>query len=103
LNNLAYALATAEEGLRDPAEALRWARRAVEISPVEDPRFLGTLAIALAATGQADEAAAKARRALELARKRGMSELAKQIEEDLRRYEQGRTNVSPRVGQPSTK
>jgi tetratricopeptide (TPR) repeat protein len=102
LNNLAATLAVAaDDDLRDPAEALRLARRAVELSFEESPLYLNTLAAALAAAGRPDQAAATARRALDLARERGMVEMADQTEKLLRIYEQGGAYVMPRFSGPA--
>ncbi len=63
---LAWLYATSHPPLLRPAQAVRHARRAVELRPRE-PRYLATLAIALEANGQPDEALAAAREARDLA------------------------------------
>ncbi|MEM7585313.1 MAG: glycosyltransferase family 39 protein [Acidobacteriota bacterium] len=58
LNNLAYALATAEAPeLRDPARAVELAERAVELTGRQDPRPLATLDVARHAAGEHQELA----------------------------------------------
>lgn len=66
-NNLAWVYATAEDGkLRNPAESLAFARRAVKDSPQPNAAFLDTLAEALLLNGQAGEAFTIEKQALEL-------------------------------------
>jgi len=68
LNNLAWLLATDKNAdLRDGAEAVRLARRALELSNTNDWERLDTLAAAEAEAGRFGEAAASERTALALA------------------------------------
>lgn len=63
-NNFAWLLATtSDESLRDPARALRLARRAVELSSEANAYYLGTLAAAQAANGEFKAALATLRAA----------------------------------------
>ena len=56
LNNFAWLLATADRAdIRNPARAVELARKAVRLRP-DETNFNGTLAVALAADGQVDEA-----------------------------------------------
>ncbi|HOW97526.1 MAG TPA: tetratricopeptide repeat protein, partial [Kiritimatiellia bacterium] len=72
LNNAAWLLATSTNAaLRNGAEAVRFARRAVEQSAQPHPALLATLAAAQAEAGQFPEAVATTGRALDLARERG--------------------------------
>jgi tetratricopeptide (TPR) repeat protein len=88
-NAEAWTLATGDApGLRDGAEALRLARQVCEAQEPSRAEYLDTLAAALAETGQFDEAAATARKALESAV--GQAELVKQLQERLRLYESGK-------------
>jgi tetratricopeptide (TPR) repeat protein len=65
---LAWILATsAEPGLRDGAEALRWAERCAEATGYEDPDMLDTLAAAHAELGEFEQAVRWQTRAVELA------------------------------------
>jgi Flp pilus assembly protein TadD len=66
-NNLAWVYATSENPkLRNPAEALTLAHRAVETSPLPVPAFLDTLAEAQLLNGKRSEALATETRALAL-------------------------------------
>jgi tetratricopeptide (TPR) repeat protein len=68
LNNLAWALATCpEESLRDGHRAVELARKADQLSGNNNPQILGTLAAALAETGNFSEAIAADQRAIGLA------------------------------------
>jgi len=67
-NNLAWLYVTAaDRGLRNPAEALVLARRAVDSTQRANPSFLDTLAEALLLNGQPAEALATEEEALKLA------------------------------------
>jgi uncharacterized protein HemY len=55
VNELAWALATGPESMRDPKEALALARRAVAMSP-DTPLYENTLGVALYRSGQFAEA-----------------------------------------------
>jgi len=66
--NLAWLLATSPDAaVRNGAEALKLAAKAVELSHGKDPSMLDALAAAYAETGRFQEAVETARRALELA------------------------------------
>ena len=66
-NNLAWIYATADDRkLRNPADALALARRAVEDSPQPNADFLDTLAEALLLNGQASEALTIEKQAFEI-------------------------------------
>jgi Flp pilus assembly protein TadD len=78
------------DGLRDGAEAVRLAREVCEAVDPPQPEYLKTLAAALAENQQYGEAAAKAREALALARTAGQADLARQLEEQLHLYQQGK-------------
>ena len=82
LNNLAWTIATHPELHDRPAgaaEALAAAQRAAALRANREPRTLDTLAVAQAAAGRMDEAAATAERALALATAAGDAKLAAQI------------------------
>jgi tetratricopeptide (TPR) repeat protein len=67
LNNLAWLLVTSgDEAVREPAEALALAERAVALRERRDPALLDTLAEALAANGRLREAERTASEALSL-------------------------------------
>ena len=98
VNELAWLQATAADpALRDPAQALRLAERAVALTRTPDPNVLDTMAAALAALRRFDEASATAERALALAREQGADSLAIGIERRLRSYRRGRpfVQISP--------
>ena len=68
MNCLAWVLATCPEAsVRNGAEAVELARRAVKLSDGREPAILGTLAAAYAEAGRFPEAVQTARKALELA------------------------------------
>jgi tetratricopeptide (TPR) repeat protein len=65
-NNLAWLLATCPEAeLRDPSEALRLARRAVEVEP-QQGNFWNTLGVAFYRAGELEEAKKSLEKSLEL-------------------------------------
>jgi tetratricopeptide (TPR) repeat protein len=67
-NNLAWVLATVDDdNVCDPAEAVRFAKRACELTNYSNPDFLDTLAIAYAAVGDFSKAIETAVRAIQLA------------------------------------
>ncbi len=66
-NNLAWLLATAEDPrYRDPSEALKQAQQAVQLSHWKEAAFIDTLAEALYANGQYQQAVAVEKKALAL-------------------------------------
>ena len=72
LNQLAWVLATCPEAsIRNGAEAVELARRAVELTGGREPAVLGTLAAAYAEAGRFSEAVEAAERAVSLASARG--------------------------------
>jgi len=91
MNNLAWILATTSEAeLRDGERAVALAKEANEVSGVERPDFLDTLAASHAETRDFGRAIAVAERALKLARAANETALAEGIAENLRRYRAGR-------------
>ena len=90
-NNLAWLLATHRDPtVRSPDEAVRHAERAASLKP-DDPAVLDTLAASYAAAGRFEEALATSSRAARLAEERGLSSMARAIEERGERYRRGRT------------
>jgi tetratricopeptide (TPR) repeat protein len=65
-DQLAYLYATAAPPVRDPARAVRHARRALALQP-DEPVYLATLAVACQAAGDSAQALEAARRAAALA------------------------------------
>ena len=95
LSGIATSLAThPTPARRDPDEALRAARRAVELTGAEEPRPLLALADAHAASGRLDLAAATAASALSLAEAEGDRNLAAEI--------RGRLNALSSAGSPAS-
>ena len=88
-NKLAWILATVEdEKLRDPAEAVRLANRACELTQYAQPYYLDTLAVAYAANGDFPRAIETAEKALRLAV--DSETLSREIRERLELYEENR-------------
>ena len=86
--DLAWLLATADDpAVRNPAEAVDLAERAVRASSVRTWQSLDVLAAALAAAGRVQEAAVHAREAVELASAAGDDRAASEIRTRLRAYE----------------
>ncbi len=80
LNNFAWLLATKAEGTdSERAEALFLARKAVELDP-RSHRYRGTLAVALSAKGQSEQANEEGRRAVAMAREVGDSEWVREFQ-----------------------
>ena len=86
MGELAWTLAThADPKLRDPAEALRLAARAAELTSRQDPAILDALAAAYAATGDWEHATATATSAIALAQARSRA-MADEIGQRLALY-----------------
>ncbi len=102
-NNLAWLLATyPEASIRNGAEAVELAQRAVQLSDGRRPEILNTLAAAYAEIGRFSEAAETARRALELALAQDNAALADAIRARIKLYRAGsRSYETPRLPSPS--
>jgi tetratricopeptide (TPR) repeat protein len=95
-NELAWLLATGPDpALRDPAEAVRLAERAVDLSGGRDPNVLDTQAAAQAAAGQFARAAGTAARARSLALAMHAAPLAADLGVRLAGYERGVPYTQP--------
>ncbi len=106
LNDLAWVLATSPDpALRQPAEALRHALRACELTNHKVARFLGSLDAAYAATGQLDNAITTAQKVITLAEQNGETEIAGLAKARLMLYQQGRPyiQVLPDQTEPADK
>jgi tetratricopeptide (TPR) repeat protein len=87
-NNLAWLLATCPEpSLRNGAQAVELAEQATHRSRVEQAGPLDTLAAAYAEAGRFPEAVATARRALKLATRKYLPDLAKKLRERIALYQ----------------
>jgi tetratricopeptide (TPR) repeat protein len=89
VNNLAWLLAThPDDRIRDRAAALRLASHAAEVTHGKDVAVLDTLAAAFAETGRFDDAVRTSRRAIHLARAKGMEQSVKDLRTRMDRYQQ---------------
>jgi Flp pilus assembly protein TadD len=87
LAGAAWILAThPDPSTRNPAEAVRLAERAVELSTRVDPSVLSTLAVAYDAAGDRDRAMRAAERALQRTTELGTTRGVEQIRAQLERY-----------------
>jgi tetratricopeptide (TPR) repeat protein len=87
LNATARTLATCPDAqVRNGAESVTLAERAIALSPIEDPDLLDTLAAAYAEAGRFDEAVQTAARALKLASAEKQNALADAVRERLKLY-----------------
>lgn len=91
-NDLAWLLATAPgAALRDGPAAVALASHINAQSMDENPKFLRTLAAALAETGRFSEAIPNAQRALDLANEQSDTNLAGALQAELKLYQAGRS------------
>lgn len=91
LNNLAWVLATTKDtAIHNPAEAVKLAREACELTDYNDPDLLDTLSEAYAAAGRFREAVQSAEKAMDLALSANKHELAASIKTRIQRYKRGR-------------
>lgn len=97
---LAWLLATCpDEGVRRGDEAVRLAEGLARLTRYRDPATLQVLAAAYAETGRFEEAAATARRAIELAQASEQQDLLKSLTEQLQRYQARRPfHTAPAAG-----
>jgi hypothetical protein len=87
LNNLAWTLATdPDAGIRNGADAVRFAAAACKLTQSQNPLMLGTLAAAYAEAGNFSEAIATAHQAHDLAVAQGKTDLAAKNTELLALY-----------------
>jgi protein O-mannosyl-transferase len=87
LNDLAWILATCpRSSVRNGAEAVRLAERAIHLGGANEPRFLATLDAAYAESGRFDEAVAAAKKTRELALAVGQQTAAQAAEQRLALY-----------------
>jgi tetratricopeptide (TPR) repeat protein/spermidine synthase len=92
INALARLLATSTVAeVRDGANAVRWAERLMDLGGANSPQALDTLSAAYAEAGRFREATTVARRAVDVADRRGQRDLAMAIRERMTLYEAGHT------------
>ncbi|MDW8309486.1 MAG: tetratricopeptide repeat protein [Verrucomicrobiales bacterium] len=104
LNDLAWIRATADAPeLRNPAEAVRLARRACELTDYENAFYLDTLGVAHSEAGRMEAAAAVTARAAALAQAAGDALAAAELQWRARCYQSGLSyrNI-PRADSPAT-
>jgi tetratricopeptide (TPR) repeat protein len=98
LNDLAWIRATAPEAeLRDPAEAVRLAERACELSGRKEARFFGTLAAAYAEAGRFPDAVKSAEKAIDLAAAAGQRDVADKNRQLIEWYRAGKPYHEPGI------
>ncbi len=87
LNHLAWVLSTSDDAeFRNGPRAVEFAQRAVQLTRMENPMFIRTLAAAYSSNGRFSDATEVAARALRLAREQNDADLAHQIEKDIDLY-----------------
>jgi tetratricopeptide (TPR) repeat protein len=97
LEGLAWLLSVHwEASVRQPANAVRLAARAVELTHNGDAVALQVLAAAYGASGRFDQAVQSAETAARLAAAAAMADLSQQLRQQLRRYRQNQPYVAPK-------
>jgi len=86
-NNIAWVSATCKTAISDPAETIKLAQKACELTDYNKPDFLDTLAVAYAATGNFKKAIETSHKAIELADSEENKELTGQILKRIKLYE----------------
>jgi tetratricopeptide (TPR) repeat protein len=88
LNNLAWLKATApDDKYRNASESINLAEKANRIADYKEPDFLDTLAAAYAESGQFQNAAVTAQKAMKIAHEKGNTKLAEEINKRLKLYQ----------------
>jgi spermidine synthase len=96
LNNAAWILAThPDDSVRNPAEATRFAERAVQLTGRNNPFVLDTLAVAYASDGRFDEAISVTLRVISLAVEMTLGGLEKEARQHLERYKNREAITEP--------
>jgi tetratricopeptide (TPR) repeat protein len=94
LNNLAWLLATVSDAsARKADKAIEFATRACELTGYNDPEQLDTLAVAYAAAGRFDDALAKAKQAVNIAKVRSQDKLVSEIQSRIELYQAGHSYI----------
>jgi tetratricopeptide (TPR) repeat protein len=98
LNSVAwFQAACMMEGIRNPEQAVAYARRACQVTDNTNPAAIDTLAVAYAATGDLQKAIATAQMAIEVANSQGDDGLAGRVQERLGLYRQGKAYMDPQL------
>jgi tetratricopeptide (TPR) repeat protein len=96
LNNLAWTLATTQDGtIRNPSEAVRLAERVCVLTSFEDYNCLDTLAAAYAGEGQFDKAVQTAQKAIALAKAANEPASVEDISKKLQLYQAKQAYIEP--------
>ena len=96
LNSMAWILATDHDAkIRNSSEAVRFAKKACELTSHERPDLVDTLAAAFAADGDFDQAVTIQERALRSARETQYDDLIKELQERLDLYKSGKPYIEP--------
>ena len=96
LNTLGWLeAASAVEGIRNPKQAIKYARRACELSENKKPEFLDTLAVAYAARGEFKNSIETAQKAIKIANSEENTALAQRIQARLELYKAEKTYLDP--------
>jgi protein O-mannosyl-transferase len=104
LNDLAWILATtADRKIQNPAEAIRLAHRASELTDWKEPAILDTLATAYASAYRFREATETAQRALDLATAAGQEDLNREIQKRLQLYKASTPYIETLPALPATR
>jgi tetratricopeptide (TPR) repeat protein len=91
LNNLAWTMATVNEGtIEDANKAIELAKRACELKGDKEPELLDTLAAAYAAAGRFEEAMKTAEKAIDTAKAGGREDLVGEIQKRMELYRAGK-------------
>ncbi len=99
-NNLAWLLATQKiSEVYDPQKAIEYARRVCEVTNYENPNYLDTLAVSLAAAGNFTEAIKTAQKAAELAQPKEYSQLKREIQDRLLLYKSHKPYHEPVISE----
>ena len=102
MNQAAWLMATSSDAsLRNGADAVELARRAVQLVGEREPTTLDTLAAAYAEAGRFPEAVATARKAIELANQQNARVLADTLRARIALYQAGKpVRQTPSASQP---
>jgi protein O-mannosyl-transferase len=90
LNKLAWLFAAVDNvSIHNAQKGIEFAQRGCELTGYNDPMLLDTLAVAYASAGRFDEAKATAEKALSIAKKKGLDNMAADIQNRIKLYQAG--------------